>query len=128
MDARDLGSAFEGFVERKWQDALNIATAEPLPWGTEKEKTTAGKRAMDKTSHAHKGAGKVVGAVNVVGQQSPPRSHSPSWDISSGRRCQAQFLIGCDDDRVVLQCAKLLELGLDERRKVLEQSGCACTV
>ncbi len=119
----DLGPAFEGFVERKWQDALNVAAAEPLPWGTEKEKTTAGKVAVDKPSHAHKGAGKASGAVNVVSQQSPPRSHSPSWDISSGRRCRAQFLIGCNGNHVVLQCAKLLELGLDGRRKVLEQSG-----
>ncbi len=45
----DLGSAFEGFMERKWLDALNIAAVEWLPWGTEKEKTTAGKGAMDKT-------------------------------------------------------------------------------
>ncbi len=119
----DLGSAFEGFVERKWQDALNVAAAEPLPWGTEKEKTTAGKGAMDKTSHAHKGAAKVSGAVNVVGQQSPPRPRSPSWDISSGRRRRVQFLIGCDGDHVVIQCAKLLGLSLEERRKVLELSG-----
>jgi hypothetical protein len=103
----DLGSAFEGFVERKWQDTLNVAAAEPLSWRTEKEKTTSGKVAMDKAPHVHKGAGKASGAVNVVSQQSPPRSHSPSWDISSGRRCRAQFLIGCDGDHVVLQCAKL---------------------
>ncbi len=77
----DLGSAYEGLVERKWQDALNIATAEPLPWGTKKEKTTPGKGAMDKTSHVHKGAAKVSGAVNVVSQQSPPdcaRHHGTS--------------------------------------------------
>jgi hypothetical protein len=61
----DLGTAFEGFVERKWQDALNIAAAEPLPWGTERENTATGKGAMDKTSHAHKGTGKVSRAVNV---------------------------------------------------------------
>jgi hypothetical protein len=29
----DLGSAFEEFVEQKWQDALNIAAAEPSSWG-----------------------------------------------------------------------------------------------
>jgi hypothetical protein len=34
----DLASAFEKFVERKWQDALNIAAAEPSSWGVEKEK------------------------------------------------------------------------------------------
>jgi hypothetical protein len=34
----DLGPAFKGFVERKWQDALNVAAAKPQPWGVEKEK------------------------------------------------------------------------------------------
>jgi hypothetical protein len=43
----DLGSAFEEFVERKWQDALNIAAAEPLPWGTEREKTNPGGHRQD---------------------------------------------------------------------------------
>jgi hypothetical protein len=118
----DLGSAFEEFMERKWQDPLNIAAAEPLSWGTEKEKTNLGKGTMDKTSHTNKGAPKVSGAVNVVGQQSPPRLHSPSWDVSSGRRCRARFLVGCDGDHVLLQCAKLPELSLDERKEVLKQS------
>jgi hypothetical protein len=121
----DLGSAFEEFVERKWQDALNIAAAEPLPWGTEKERTATGKGATDKTPHAYKGAGKVSGAVNVVSQQPPSRSHSLSWNVSSGMRCRAQFLVGCYGSHVLLQCAnaKFQELGLGERRKVLERSG-----
>jgi hypothetical protein len=85
----DLGSAFEEVVEQKWQDALTVAAAEPLAWGMEREKTNPGKGAMDKTLHTNKGVAKVSGAVNVVGQQSPPRSHSPSWDVSSGRRCRA---------------------------------------
>jgi hypothetical protein len=85
----DLGSAFVEFVERKWQDALNIAAAEPLSWGMEREKTNPGKGTIDKTAHANKGAPKMSGAVNVVNQQSPPRSHSPSWDVLSGRKCRA---------------------------------------
>jgi hypothetical protein len=48
----DPGSAFEGFVEWKWQDALNVAAAEPQPWGAEKDKTAPGKMATDKASHA----------------------------------------------------------------------------
>ncbi len=119
----DLGSAFKGFVERKWQDALNVAAAEPQPWGVEREKAATSKAVADKASHVHKGAGKASGAVNVVSQQSPPRSHSPTWDTSSGRRCHAQFQIGCDGNHVALQCTRLQELGLDERRKVLERSG-----
>ncbi len=68
----DLGSAFEEFMERKWQDALNIAAAEPSSWGVEKEKTNPGKGTLDKTAYASRGAPKVSGAVNVVGQQTPP--------------------------------------------------------
>jgi hypothetical protein len=29
---QDVATAFEGFVERKWQDALNVAAAEPPSW------------------------------------------------------------------------------------------------
>ncbi len=65
----DLGSAFEEFVERKWQDALNIAAAEPSPWGVEKEKINPGKGALDKTAQVNRGAPKVSWVVNVVGQQ-----------------------------------------------------------
>jgi hypothetical protein len=119
----DLGPAFEGFVEQKWQDALNLAAAEPQLWGAERKKAATSKAATDKVPHAHKGASKASGAVNVVSQQSPPRPHSPSWDVSSGRRCRAQFQIKCNGDHVVLQCIKLQQLSLDERRKVLEKSG-----
>jgi hypothetical protein len=122
-EARDLKPAFKRFVERKWQDALNVAAAEPQPWGVEKEKTATSKAAADKASHAHKGASKASGAVNVVSQQSPPRSHSPTWDTSSGRRCRVQYQTGCDGNHVALQCTRLQELGLDERRKVLERNG-----
>ncbi len=68
----DPGSAFEGFMERKWQDPLNVAAAEPQPWGAERDKAATGKMATDKASHAHKGAGKTSGAVNIVSQHSPP--------------------------------------------------------
>jgi hypothetical protein len=119
----DLGSAFEEFVERKWQDGLNIADAEPSSWGVEKEKANPGKGTLDKTAYVNRGAPKVSGAVNVVCQQTPPRSNSPSWDVSSGRKCRARYLVGCDGDHVLLQCAKLLELNLDERKEVLKRSG-----
>jgi hypothetical protein len=119
----DLGSAFEEFVERKWQDALNMAAAEPSPWGAERERTNPGKGTMIKTAPANRGVPKMSGAVNVIGQQSPPRLHSPSWDVSSGRKCRAWYLVGCDGDHVLLQCAKLLELSLSERKEVLKRSG-----
>jgi hypothetical protein len=67
----DLGSAFEEFVDQKWQDDLNIAAAEPLSWGMEREKTNPGKGTIDKTAQANKEVPKSSGAVNVVGQQSP---------------------------------------------------------
>ncbi len=46
----NLASAFERFVERKWQDALNIAAAEPSSWGVEKEKISSSRGAHDKTT------------------------------------------------------------------------------
>jgi hypothetical protein len=34
-----------------------------------------------------KGVPKITGAVNVFDQEAPSRSHSPSWDVSFGRKC-----------------------------------------
>jgi hypothetical protein len=59
----------------------------------------------------------------VVEQQAPSRSHSPSWDVSFGRRCRARNLIGCDGDHALLQCDKLMNMRLSERKEVLEKSG-----
>jgi hypothetical protein len=88
-----------------------------------KEKTNSGKGAPDKATYASRGASNVSGAVNVVGQETPSRSHSPSWDVLFGRKCRARYLVGCEGDHVLLQCTKLLGLSLGKRRKVLKQSG-----
>jgi hypothetical protein len=119
----NLASAFEKFIERKWQDALNVAAAEPSTWSVEKEKTSSSRGAQDKATYASKGVSKVTGAVNVVEQEATPRSHSPSWDISFGRKCRARYLIGCDGDHVLLQCSKLLGMKLSERKEILKKSG-----
>jgi hypothetical protein len=81
----DLASAFENFVERKWQDALNIAAAEPSSWET--EKVSSGKGAPDKATYASRGAPKASGAVNVVEQEILPRSHATRlrWGACSER-------------------------------------------
>jgi hypothetical protein len=60
-------------MERKWQDALNVAAAEPQPWGPERERTSAAKGGAEKASQGHKGTNKVTGIVNVVNQQPPPQ-------------------------------------------------------
>jgi hypothetical protein len=119
----NMASAFEKFVERKWQDALNIAAAEPSSWGVEKEKISSSKGAQDKATYASRGAPKVTGAVNVVEQETTPRSHSPSWDDKFGRKCRARYLIGCDGDHVLLKCSKLLGMELSERKEILKESG-----
>jgi hypothetical protein len=70
----DLGAAFERFVERKWQDALNVAAAEPQPWepkGPKRERVTSSKAAVEKAPQGHNGIGKTVGAANMVTQQPP---------------------------------------------------------
>jgi hypothetical protein len=120
---QDLTSAFEKFVERKWQDALNIATAEPASWSVSREKSSFGGGVQDKVAPIIKGTLKVTGAVNVIEQKASPRPPSPSWDVSFGRKSRVRNLIGCDGDHVLLQCNKLLGMKLSERKEVLEKSG-----
>jgi hypothetical protein len=119
---QDMATAFEGFVERKWQDALNIAAAEPASWRGDGEYANPGALPLDRTTATGKGMLKITGAVNVVEQGASPRSRSPSWDVSFGRKCRAQNLIGCDGDHIMLQCEKLRtereEGGLGEKRAV----------
>jgi hypothetical protein len=45
---QDPTSAFEKFVKRKWQDALNIAAAEPASWTVGREKPSSGGGVQDK--------------------------------------------------------------------------------
>ncbi len=65
----------------------------------------------------------MTGAVNVVEQRDSPRSPSPLWELSFGRKCRARNLIGCNGNHVMLQCEKLMSMGLTERREVQEKSG-----
>ncbi len=120
---QDLTSAFERFVERKWQDALNVAAAEPPSWSAEREKSSSGGGTQERVAPTSKGMLKVTGAVNVVEQKASLRSQSPTWDVSFGRKCRAQDLIRCEGDHVLLQCSKLLGMKLSERKEVLEKSG-----
>jgi hypothetical protein len=120
---QDVAATFERFVEKKWQDALNVAAAEPASWNVGREKSSPNGGTQDKTAPISKGTLKVTGAVNVVEQKAPSRSHSPSWDVSFGRKCWARNLIGCDGDHVLLQCDKLLSMKLSERKEILEKSG-----
>jgi hypothetical protein len=53
---QDVATAFEGFVERKWQDALNVAAAEPASWRGDAEKANSGVRPPDRTIGTSKGA------------------------------------------------------------------------
>jgi hypothetical protein len=66
---------------------------------------------------------RLTGAVNVIERGETSRSPSPLWDLSFGRKCRARNLIGCNGNQVMLQCEKLMSLGLAERRDVLEKSG-----
>jgi hypothetical protein len=120
---QDAATTFERFIERKWQDALNVAAAEPASWNVGREKSGPSGGTQDKTTPASRGALKVTGAVNVIEQKASPRPYSPSWDVSIGRKCRARNLIGCDGDHVLLQCDKLLSMKLSERKEILEKSG-----
>ncbi len=125
----DLGAAFERFIERKWQDALNVAAAEPQPWepeGPKREKAVSNKAAVEKAPQGHKGVANTVGAANVVTQQPIMETHQPAWGTQQPtwgrRRCRVQGQTGCGGDHLVLQCCKLRNLSLDERRRALEAS------
>jgi hypothetical protein len=120
---QDVTTAFEAFVEKKWLDPLNVAAAEPASWRGDGERAVVGARVPDKAASSGKGMLRVTGAVNVIEQRDPPRSPSPLWELSFGRKCRAQNLIGCNGDHVMLQCEKLMSLGLAERKEVLEKSG-----
>jgi hypothetical protein len=120
---QDATTAFEAFIERKWLDALNVAAAEPASWKGDGERTSGGVDGPDKVASSGRRVLKVTGAVNVVEQKDPPRSPSPLWELSFGRKCRARNLIRCNGDHVMLQCEKLMSLGLAERREVLEKSG-----
>jgi hypothetical protein len=123
---QDATSAFEDFIERKWLDALNIAAMEPTPWRGDGEKAAGGIRVPYKTSGSGRGVLKLTGAVNVIEREGTPRSPSPPWDLSFRRKCRARNLVGCDGNHVMLQCEKLMSLGLAERKDALEKSG-LCT-
>jgi hypothetical protein len=117
----DLGMVFEGFVERKWRNALNVAAAEPQAWETEGSKRDRGtvdkaasnRAAGERAVQGQKGATKTVGAANVVTKQ-PARGQ---------RKCRVQEQTGCEGDHLVLRCNKLWELGPCDLKKALEASG-----
>jgi hypothetical protein len=123
---QDAYLAFEDFIERKWQDAINIAAAEPTSWRDEGENAGGRMRMAEKAGGGEKGAMKLTGAVNVVEQEESPRSPSPQWSLSFKKKCRARNLIGCDGNHVILQCKKLLGMRLEERREIVERSG-LCT-
>ncbi len=120
---QDTALAFEEFIEKKWQDALNIAATEPTPWRGDGEKSAKVAHAPERAGGEGQGTLKLTGAVNVIEQGGGSRPASPQWDLSFKRKCRARNLIGCVGDHVMVQCDKLLSLGLAGRRDVLEKSG-----
>jgi hypothetical protein len=120
---QDAATTFERFIKKKWQDALNVAAAEPASWNVGREKPSPSGGTQDKTAPASRGTLKVTGALNVIEQKASPRPHSLSWDVSYGRKCRARNLIGCVGDHVLLQCDKLLGMRLGKRKEILEKSG-----
>jgi hypothetical protein len=123
---QDASLAFEDFIERKWLDAINIATNEPASWRGEGEKAVGRAHVHDKANGGEKGAMKLTGAVNTVEQEEIPRSPSPQWSLSFKKKCRARNLIRCDGNHVILQCEKLRGMKLADRREVVEKSG-LCT-
>jgi hypothetical protein len=123
---QDANLAFEDFIERKWQDAINIAATEPATWKGEVEKAAGRTHVPDKVHGGDKGAVRLTGAVNTIEQQEGSRPPSPHWNFSFRKKCRARNLIGCDGNHVILKCEKLHGMKLAERKEVVEKSG-LCT-
>jgi hypothetical protein len=82
---QDVATTFERFVERKWQDALNVAAAEPASWCMGREKPTPSGGPLDKTAPTSKGMLRITGAVNVVGRRPlPGPTPHPGMSPSAG--------------------------------------------
>jgi hypothetical protein len=117
----DLGVAFEGYMERKWKDALYVAAAEPQAWKAEvlkkdkgyPDKPAAGLGAGEKPTLNVRGAAKAVGAANVVTQHL----------LWGHKKCKVPNLTGCGGNHPAAHCNKLRVLNLSDRRKALEVSG-----
>jgi hypothetical protein len=81
---QDTALAFEEFIERKWQDALNIAATEPSPWQGDGEKGAKGAPGPERASGEGQGTLRLTGAVNVIERGGgapgprPPNGTSPS--------------------------------------------------
>jgi hypothetical protein len=80
---QDTAPAFEEFIEKKWQDALNIAATEPTPWRGDGEKSAKAAHAPERAGGEGQGTLKLTGAVNVIEQggalgPSPLNGTSPS--------------------------------------------------
>jgi hypothetical protein len=65
---QDVAAAFEGFVERKWQDALNIAAAEPVSWRGDGEKANPGAWPSDGTAATGRAGGAEGNRVSEHGR------------------------------------------------------------
>ncbi len=83
---QDAVLAFEEFIERKWQDALNIAANEPNPRQADGERGDKGTPVPKKTSWEGQGTLRLTGAVNVIERGGgvpgppPPSGTSPSGE------------------------------------------------
>jgi hypothetical protein len=80
---QDIALAFEEFIKRKWQDALNIATTEPAPWRADGERGAKGPRVPEKASGEGQGTLRLTGAVNVVERGGAPGPSLPNGTFPS---------------------------------------------
>ncbi len=69
--------AFEEFIERKWQDALNIAATEPNPRRADGERGAKGAHVPEKTGGEGQGTLRLTGAVNVIERGGGFQAHLP---------------------------------------------------
>ncbi len=94
---QDTALAFEEFIERKWQDVLNIAATEPNPRRADGERGARGAHVPEKTSGEGQGTLRLIGAVNVIERGGIPGPRPPSGISPSGENVELETRSGATE-------------------------------
>jgi hypothetical protein len=111
-----IEEAFWNFVDQKWRDALNVAAAEPLAWGT-----GSSGRAAPQDGGKRGGAAEATklakAAVHVTGIDG--KRHRQG---DSGRTCVFQGVMGCPGTHTPWHCKVFGKLPAREREKLIKDN------
>jgi hypothetical protein len=107
-----IEEAFWNFVDQKWQDALNVAAAEPMAWGAGGGGRTAPQDSASREVAKPAKAGSA--AVHVAGVDG--KRHRQG---DSGRTCVFKDVMGCTAAHPPWLCKVFWRLPAGEREKLI---------